>query len=1103
MEGNPVPNNDTGQSKLQLSITSPDPELPSENIQETPDYIRKKCRRVQIAPVELFSEKSPKLSEEKRGSVEESKDQELSETIMELRDGSLSINVGGINDSVACDGIDFRKDCFFTGGDDIRTDVRIGDGEGLALYQSARIGDFSYIFPKLEAGEYIVDLHLAEIVFVDGPRGMRVFDIFIQEEKVVPGIDIYSQVGSNQPLILSDLRAYVVGDEGLSIRFKGVVGKPIVCGISIRRYSSTGEELQRQEIEENASISVEEEDLSSNSENCIECRKLKQRYNLLLKEQLEVKRLLEDLKKENELKSRECHEAWTTLHELQMELMRKSMHVGSLAFAVEGQVREKGRWFQSLEDLSEKFKMLKIEHAKLSEEALEYRKCLSDMTQMAKTIQSTVDHHLDMKKEYEGLKFMYAKEAKERRDLYNKVIELKGNIRVFCRCRPLNSEEIAGGATMAVEFESAKDGELTVKSSHGSFKKVFKFDSVFSPEDDQERVFEKTSPLVVSVLDGFNVCIFAYGQTGTGKTFTMEGTEEARGVNFRTLEELFRVIRERQGMFKYELTVSVLEVYNEQIRDLLLQESHPGVAAKRLEVRQVAEGVHHVPGLVEANVSNMSEVWEVLQTGSKARAVGATNANEHSSRSHCIHCVMVKGENLVNGECTKSKLWLVDLSGSERVAKTDAQGDRLKEAQSINRSLSALGDVISALATKSPHIPFRNSKLTHLLQDSLGGDSKTLMFVQISPNENDVGETLCSLNFASRVRGIELGPAKKQVDGYKQMVEKAKNDIKNKDGQMKKMEETIHSLEVKNKAKDLINKNLQDKVKELESQLLIERKLARQHVDNKIAENHQQQKQQKQKQLETKNHNHVSELGNVSRPQPLTENNIIKPVQSDDNTLAENNILKNFLFPKDKENKPEFSEEQPQRNAGRFSLFHAVPEIPIFPAARCNSLIPPSRKASRVSLGPAETHPSVNMPSSRRNSLIPIPGNATINVLQLIPSPDINTKGDGAREGEDVNSSQMQTTSSSKKLKGVLRRSLQKKKCGVRSPLPQTVKRRTVAGLENVRVSIGGSGRMARRVMVRDGARAAEREMLHIERSWMQRTDSEERFHDCLVWFLY
>ncbi|XP_022865440.1 kinesin-like protein KIN-14Q, partial [Olea europaea var. sylvestris] len=231
-----------------------------------------------------------------------------------------------------------------------------------------------------------------------------------------------------------------------------------------------------------------------------------------------------------------------------------------------------------------------------------------------------------------------------------------------------------------------------------------------------------------------------------------------------------------------------------------------------LEIKQVVEGGHHVPGIVEARVTNVNEVWEVLRTGSNGRAVGSTNANEHSSRSHCMHCVMVKGENLINGECTRSKLWLVDLAGSERIAKTEVQGERLKETQNINRSLSALGDVIYALATKSPHIPFRNSKLTHLLQDSLGGDSKTLMFVQISPNENDLTETFCSLNFASRVRGIELGPAKKQMDStelfkHKQMVEKLKQDLKSKDFQVKKMEDFNHGLEVKIKEKDAKNRN--------------------------------------------------------------------------------------------------------------------------------------------------------------------------------------------------------------------------------------------------------------------------------------------------------
>jgi kinesin family protein C2/C3 len=147
--------------------------------------------------------------------------------------------------------------------------------------------------------------------------------------------------------------------------------------------------------------------------------------------------------------------------------------------------------------------------------------------------------------------------------------------------------------------------------------------------------------MVVSVLDGYNVCIFAYGQTGTGKTFTMEGTPQNRGVNYRTVEQLFEVARERRETISYNISVSVLEVYNEQIRDLLA--TSPG--SKKLEIKQSSDGSHHVPGLVEANVENINEVWNVLQAGSNARSVGSNNVNEHSSRSHwyhiCLFCCLV------------------------------------------------------------------------------------------------------------------------------------------------------------------------------------------------------------------------------------------------------------------------------------------------------------------------------------------------------------------------------------------------------------------------------------------------------------------------------
>ncbi|KAF9620560.1 hypothetical protein IFM89_013225 [Coptis chinensis] len=1049
-----VPN---GRSMLGFSLTSPDlvlctgsPDIPNNGNEEF------RNSNV-VGSIELSLDKGIDGRDGEGGFYDALNNNVSPEASLDFSQVSLpiiSINAGGSCKVVPSTGVEFIEDSFFTGGDVIRTETSIGDTEeGGVLYQTARCGNCLYKFEELVAGNYIVDLHFAEIIFINGPSGMRVFNVFIQEEKVVSAIDIYDLVGSNKPLMLSGLKAFVNGNGGLSIRFEGVTGKPVISGISVKKDHQA--EYQ-------------------------------------FKELTETKRNLQWFKKEYELKSKECQETWKSLRELQNELMRKSMHVGSLgtkcpvllyygnfcymfktkigtvsppfsAYAIEGQVKEKSRWFLSLRDLTKKFKMLKVEHKNLLEEALEYKKGLEDMTQVTTMIECTIHQNEVLEKEHKDLKLKFIEGSKERKELYNKVLELKGNIRVFCRCRPLNSEEIAIGASMAIDFESAKDGELMV-TANGASKKVYKFDSVFSPQADQADVFEDTSPFATSVLDGYNVCIFAYGQTGTGKTFTMEGPKEDRGVNYRTLEELFRTMRDRQGLYRYEVSVSVLEVYNEQIRDLLVPGSQSAITSKRLEIRQVADGVHHVPGLVEAHVSNMNEVWEVLQTGSNLRAVGATNANEHSSRSHCIHCVMVKGENLMNGECTRSKLWLVDLAGSERVAKTDVQGERLKETQNINRSLSALGDVISALATKSPHIPFRNSKLTHLLQDSLGGDSKTLMFVQISPNENDLSETLCSLNFASRVRGIELGPAKKQLDNselvkYKQMVEKTKQDMKSKDSYIKKMEETIHGLELKAKTRDLNNKNLQEKVKELESQLLVERRLARQHVDNKIAE--QQQQQQKQLQEEQNAKPPLSQLcGNpkmsneltsityvkdeVSLIRPLTEKNNFKPSlpPPTDSLLKYNNLM-------EKENKPDNFEQPPlPRRTGRLSVCPPLHRIPEAPAPRRNSLIP--------------------LPATGR--LFPGPPVLPLQPHNPEPFKDVIEESESNNLEQTPYSVRGQRTGT-KKFNSILRRSFQKK-VQIKSPLQQHM--RKAGGMEKVRNSISGRGKIAQRAMISNATKVTK-----------------------------
>ncbi|KMZ63078.1 hypothetical protein ZOSMA_42G01170 [Zostera marina] len=292
----------------------------------------------------------------------------------------------------------------------------------------------------------------------------------------------------------------------------------------------------------------------------------------------------------------------------------------------------------------------------------------------------------------------YNQEHIERKLLYNEIMEMKGNVRVFCRCRPLSSEEVSKGHTCSFHFDPSKNRKLQIIASDAS-RKQFKFDHVFPPQANQETVFAETLLIVRSVLDGYNACIFAYGQTGTGKTFTIEGTEETRGVYYRTLEDLFKISTNRSSTMQYQFYVSMLEVYNENIRDLL---------NSKLDIKQTSEGKQEILGLTLAQAYNTDEVWELLETGKRNRSVGSTSVNELSSRSHCLLRVTVMRENLINGTQTKSHLWLVDLAGSKRIGKTEAKGERLKESQFINRSLSALGDVIAAFASKNQHIPYQN-----------------------------------------------------------------------------------------------------------------------------------------------------------------------------------------------------------------------------------------------------------------------------------------------------------------------------------------------------------------------------------------------------------
>ncbi|CEJ92929.1 Putative Kinesin protein 1 [[Torrubiella] hemipterigena] len=365
----------------------------------------------------------------------------------------------------------------------------------------------------------------------------------------------------------------------------------------------------------------------------------------------------------------------------------------------------------------------------------------------------------------------------ERRVLFNKYQELKGNIRVMCRVRPARDE--IEGAKAGISFPDDKtSAEILLagpeeKSSLGAVTRKnypFEFDRVFTPSTQNEEIFGEISQLVQSALDGYNVCIFCYGQTGSGKTYTMSSPDgmipRATHMIYDTIEKL------KEKSWTYTMEGCFVEVYNEELNDLLTPNDRNGDSkSKKLEIR-------HDEVRKQTNIANCKSVILdspenvelMLSEAQKNRSVAATKANERSSRSHSIFILKLVGENSATGERCEGTLNLVDLAGSERLKQSQVEGDRMRETQNINKSLSCLGDVIEALGRGSGHIPYRNSKLTHLLQHSLGGNSKTLMFVMVSPLETHLKETLTSLRFATKVHNTHIGQAKatKKIKGQEE-----------------------------------------------------------------------------------------------------------------------------------------------------------------------------------------------------------------------------------------------------------------------------------------------------------------------------------------------
>eukprot|EP01083_Nonionella_stella_P066011 173504_1 len=383
-------------------------------------------------------------------------------------------------------------------------------------------------------------------------------------------------------------------------------------------------------------------------------------------------------------------------------------------------------------------------------------------------------------------------DEQKRKRLHNAVLELKGNIRVFCRVRPSKGELSSEGEPTPMDEGQGEGGDHqcfeyipdtddrgicvvgpSAKSLSGADKTGkrmnFEFDRVFNPREIQSDVFEELSQLVQSAIDGYKVCIFAYGQTGSGKTYTMEGpddcTDDTRGMIPRSVHKIFECIEQlKERGWQYTCTVMFLEIYNERLRDLLNEKSvrDPSESVKY----EIKHGKNHettVLGLQYVTVTSPRQVTPLLARANATRAVGKTDCNERSSRSHSVFQMKITGKNETTGQSTSGVLNLIDLAGSERLKHSNSTGDRLKEAQAINKSLSSLGDVICALNNRDKHVPYRNSKLTYLLQNCFGGDSKTLMFVNLSPECDSLQESICSLRFASKVNACQIGVARRNV----------------------------------------------------------------------------------------------------------------------------------------------------------------------------------------------------------------------------------------------------------------------------------------------------------------------------------------------------
>ncbi|KAK4874894.1 hypothetical protein RN001_014254 [Aquatica leii] len=357
---------------------------------------------------------------------------------------------------------------------------------------------------------------------------------------------------------------------------------------------------------------------------------------------------------------------------------------------------------------------------------------------------------------------------------------------VAVRIRPLKADEpqrvLYASSKKSVVIEDDTDKNDVLRHKRGADKQ-YSFDLVFAENSTQEEVYEiTTSALVKDVLSGYNATVFAYGATGAGKTYTMVGDPTAPGIMVRALNDLFKAVKDKED--QYSVTMSYLELYNEQIRDLL------NPSSGYLELREDSRGRNiQVAGLSEISTTSTNEVMLLLQKGNKARTVEPTAINKTSSRSHALlsvtvkHTVPIDKKNHLRMRIKQGRLFMIDLAGSERANKTKSRGKRLQEGAHINRSLLALGNCINALSEGARYVNFRDSKLTRLLKEALSGNCRTVMIAHVSPSLAQKEESRNTLMYADRANNISnkvernIYDVSYHVSQYQTVINELKNEI--------------------------------------------------------------------------------------------------------------------------------------------------------------------------------------------------------------------------------------------------------------------------------------------------------------------------------------